>query len=129
MKRKASWIAITALLTASCGGGGGTSGAGPAPGPPTPGATPLYAVPALEALTAAEVQRIIAQGVAEAQARALPGTFAVVDRVGNVLAVFVMTGANLQLRVPTGPNGSMHDLQGVNVPGAAAGAIAKAVTG
>jgi uncharacterized protein GlcG (DUF336 family) len=90
---------------------------------------PLYAVPAQEALTSADVQRIIAQGVAEAQARGLPGTFAVVDRVGNVLAVFVMTGANLQLRVPTGPNGSTHDLQGVNVPGAAAGAIAKAVTG
>jgi len=128
-KRHTSWIAIAALLTASCGGGGGTSGAGPAPGPPAPGAVPLYAVPAQEALTAAEVQRIIAQGVAEAQARALPGTFAVVDRVGNVLAVFAMTGANPGLRVPAGPNGSMHDLQGVNVPGAAAGAIAKAVTG
>jgi len=128
-KRHTSWIAITAMLTASCGGGGGTSGAGPTPGPPAPGAVPLYAVPAQEALSAAEVQRIIAQGVAEAQARAIPGTFAVVDRVGNVLAVFVMTGANLQLRVPAGPNGSMHDLQGVNVPGAAAGAIAKAVTG
>jgi uncharacterized protein GlcG (DUF336 family) len=131
MKRKASWIAIAALVTGSCGGGGGGGGstAGPAPGPPTPGATPLYAIPAQEALTAAEVQRIIAQGVAEAQARGLPGTFAVVDRVGNVLAVFVMTGANLRLRVPAGPNGSMHDLQGVDVPGAVAGAIAKAVTG
>jgi uncharacterized protein GlcG (DUF336 family) len=130
MKRPASWIAIAALLTGSCGGGGGSSSsAGPTPGPPVPGAVPLYTVPAQESLTAAEVQRIIAQGVAEAQARGLPGTFAVVDRVGNVLAVFVMTGANPGLRVPTGPNGSMHDLQGVNVPGAAAGAIAKAVTG
>jgi len=129
MKRTASWIAATALVTASCGGGGGTSDAGPAPGPPAPGAVPLYVVPAQEALTSAEVQRIIAQGVAEAQARATPGTFAVVDRVGNVLAVFVMTGANPGLRVPNGPNGSMHDLQGVSVPGAAAGAIAKAVTG
>jgi len=131
MKRKTSSVAIFALVLASCGGGGGGGGtsAVPAPGPPTPGQTALYTVPAQEALTQADVQRIIAQGVAEAQARALPGNFAVVDRVGNVLAVFSMTGANQQLRVPTGPNGSMHDLQGVNVPGAVAGAIAKAVTG
>jgi uncharacterized protein GlcG (DUF336 family) len=130
MKHKTSCVAIAALLLASCGGGGGgTSSAGPAPGPPTPGQTALYTVPAQEALTQADVQRIIAQGVAEAQARGLPGNFAVVDRVGNVLAVFSMTGASQQLRVPTGPNGSMHDLQGVNVPGAVAGAIAKAVTG
>jgi len=131
MKRKTSCVAIIALVLASCGGGGGggTSSAGPTPGPPTPGQTALYTVPAQEALTVADVQRIIAQGVAEAQARGLPGNFAVVDRVGNVLAIFSMTGANQQLRVPTGPNGSMHDLQGVNVPGAVAGAIAKAVTG
>jgi uncharacterized protein GlcG (DUF336 family) len=75
------------------------------------------------------VQQIIAQGVAEAQARSLPATFAVVDRVGNVLAVFAMNGANPRLQVPRGPNGSVHDLQGVDVPGAVAGAIAKAITG
>ncbi len=40
-----------------------------------------------------------------------------------------MTGANPQLRVPAAPNGNNHDLQGVNVPGAVAGAIAKAITG
>jgi uncharacterized protein GlcG (DUF336 family) len=130
MKRKpTSCVAIAALLLASCGGGGGGGTATPAPGPPTPAQPTVYAVPAPEALTPADVQRILAQGVAEAQARGLPGTFAVVDRVGNVLAVFTMTGANLNLRVPNGPNGSSHDLQGVNVPGAQAGAIAKAVTG
>jgi uncharacterized protein GlcG (DUF336 family) len=129
MKHGASSVAIAALLLASCGGGGGGGGATPAPGPPTPGQAALYTAPAPEALTQADVQRIIAQGVAEAQARNLPGNFAVVDRVGNVLAVFTMTGANQNLRVPSGPNGSMHDLQGVNVPGAVAGAIAKAVTG
>ena len=131
MKRKTSSIAIAALLLASCGGGGGGGGgnAVPPPGPPTPAQTRLFSDPAQEALTAADVQRIIAQGVAEAQARGLPGTFAVVDRVGNVLAVFVMNGANQQLFVPRGPNGSTHDLQGVNVPGAVAGAIAKAITG
>jgi len=130
MKRSASSIAIAALLVASCGGGGGGGGATPSPGPPAPGQPQLYTVPALEALTVAEVQRIIAQGAAEAQARGIPGTFAVVDRVGNVLAVFTMTGANTGLAVPSSPSGINHDLQGVSVPGGAvAGAIAKAVTG
>jgi hypothetical protein len=86
-------------------------------------------VPAPEALSTADVQRVLAQGVAEAQARRLPASLAVVDRVGNVLAVFVMNGADARLVVPRGPNGSMHDLQGVDVPGAVAGAIAKAITG
>ena len=136
MQRKTSWIAISALLVASCGGGGGGGGGGSPPDapvipvPPTSTPIPLYAVPAQEALTQAEVQRIIAQGVAEAQARGRPGTFAVVDRVGNVLAVFTMNGANTALAVPPAPNGNNHDLQGVTVPGGAvAGAIAKAITG
>ncbi|HET9427560.1 MAG TPA: heme-binding protein [Allosphingosinicella sp.] len=134
MKRTASSIAIIALVLASCGGGGGggnnCGGGGGPPSPPPPAPpTGVFAVPAQEALTAADVQRIIAQGVAEAQARALPGTFAVVDRVGNVLAVFTMNGANQRLTVPRGPNGSTHDLQGIDVPGAVAGAIAKAITG
>jgi uncharacterized protein GlcG (DUF336 family) len=89
----------------------------------------LYDVPAALSLSQTEVQQVIAQGVAEAQARALPATFAVVDRVGNVLAVFAMNGANPRLQVPRGPNGSSHDLQGVDVLGAVAGAIAKAITG
>ncbi|HMG46485.1 MAG TPA: heme-binding protein [Allosphingosinicella sp.] len=131
MKRKASWIAIAALLTASCGGGGGsTSNAGPAPGPPTPGQPRLYADPAPAALTVADVQQIIAQAVAEARARSLPGTIVVVDRVGNVLAAYRMAGANLNLSVPASPSGVNHDLQGQNVAGGAvAGAIAKAITG
>ncbi|HEY0131361.1 MAG TPA: heme-binding protein, partial [Allosphingosinicella sp.] len=38
-------------------------------------------------------------------------------------------GAKQRLLVPPGPNGSTHDLQGIDVQGAVAGAIAKAVTG
>ncbi|MEA3009522.1 MAG: hypothetical protein QOJ91_1214 [Sphingomonadales bacterium] len=133
MKRKRSLIAIVALVTASCGGGGGGNTPPPppppVPSPPPPPVTRLYDVPAALSLSQAEVQQIVAQGVAEAKAQALPATFAVVDRVGNVLAVFAMNGANPRLQVPRGPNGSTHDLQGVDVPGAAAGAIAKAVTG
>ena len=131
MNRRASSIAIAALLLASCGGGGGGGGtATPAPGPPTPGQTPLYTAPVQVALTTADVERIVAQGVAEAQARGRPGVFAVVDRVGNVLAVFTMAGANTTLSVPASPSGVNHDLQGRTVPmAAAAGAIAKAITG
>ena len=131
MMAKRALLAIAALMSASCGGGGG-GGSPPPPPPPTPPPPPpagVYTVPAQVALSQSEVQQILAQGVAEAQARSLPATLAVVDRVGNVLAVFAMNGANMRLRVPRGPNGSSHDLQGVDVPGAVAGAIAKALTG
>ena len=129
MRNAASTIAIASLLLASCGGGG-TSSAGPAPGPVPPAATRLIADPAQVALTVADVQQIIAQAVAEAQARARPATIVVVDRVGNVLAAFRMNGANDNLAVPSSPSGINHDLQGVSVTGGAvAGAISKAITG
>jgi uncharacterized protein GlcG (DUF336 family) len=129
MRNTASTIAIASLLLASCGGGG-TSSAGPVPGPVPPAATRLISDPAQVALTVADVQQIIAQAVAEAQARARPATIVVVDRVGNVLAAFRMNGANTGLAVPSSPSGVNHDLQGANVPGGAvAGAISKAITG
>jgi uncharacterized protein GlcG (DUF336 family) len=136
MKRGVSALAIAALLVASCGGGGGGGGSGGGGGgPPSPPPPPIpppagaYAAPALDALSQADVEQIVANAAAEAAARGLPASIAVTDRVGNVLAVFVMNGANPRLRVPNGPNGSSHDLQGIDVPGAVAGAIAKAVTG
>ena len=76
MKRTAvAAIAIAAVLLASCGGGGG--GGGPDPGAGTRrrsrrrrrGCSPI---PAPVALTVADVQQIIAQAVAEAQARSPP---------------------------------------------------------
>ena len=139
MNRATSTIAIAAMLLAtSCGGGNSSI---PAPPPPTPTPTPppattVFDVPAQQSLSVANIQQIIAQGVGEAQARGIRATFAVTDRVGNVLAIFVMNGANLQVDVPRGPNGSIHDLQGVgnrpgldNVPAAVAASIAKAITG
>ena len=141
MKRKRCTTAIAAILIASCGGDDDGSGGGggalppplplplPVPSPAPPAPTPLDAVPAQEALSAGEVQGILAQGISEAQALGTPATLAVVDRVGNVLAVFEMSGANRRLSVPPGPNGSHFDLQGIDLPAAAAGAIAKALTG
>jgi len=134
---------LTALLTASAfvlascggGGGGGTNGntqgnPAPPPPPPPPPAVTQYAVPAQESLSAVDVQQVIAQAAGEANARGLPVAIAVVDRVGNVLAVYAMTGADLSLTVPA-PPGTNFDLQGTALPApaAAVGAIAKAITG
>ena len=130
---------ITALTTAafvlaSCGGGGGGNAAG-TPSPttptttPTPSPTSLYAVPAAEALTTAEVSKIVTQAVGEAQARNLPSVISVVDRVGNVLAVYAMNGAPATMRIPAPPRGGpSFDVQGLTGIPAGAGAIAKAVT-
>jgi uncharacterized protein GlcG (DUF336 family) len=127
-----SLLAASALVLASCGGGGGSgSGGTPAPTPapaPAPAPSATYAVPAQVALTSAEVGQIVAQAVAQADALSRPATLAVVDRVGNVLAVFRMTGAAATAKIPDAPNGMNADAQGLTVPAEAA-AIAKAITG
>jgi uncharacterized protein GlcG (DUF336 family) len=129
MTRAARWaMGAAALALASCGGGGG--GSSPAavtqPNPVTPAVA--YTLPAAQSLTATEVQQVIAQAVAESRARNLPAVIAVTDRVGNVLAVYSMTGARATATLRAGPGGANLDAQGVVVP-AAAGAIAKAITG
>lgn len=141
-KRSASvcFAASLALALAGCGGDGSSSGTpSPTGGTPAPTPTPppqgrLFADPAAEALSTGEVQQILAQAVGEAQARSLPSTIAVTDRVGNVLAVFNMTGApavTTLSRQQIGGVAAQADtigLQGANVPNATA-AIAKAITG
>lgn len=128
--RLIGWVSAAALALAGCGGGGGGGGGGPvAPPPPPPPPATVYRVPAQESLSQADIEQVMANAIAEAQARNLPAFIAVTDRVGNVLGVFRMNGANPALRVPDAPGGPNVELQGVNVPGAAAGAIAKAITG
>ncbi len=127
--------ALSALaLLASCGGddsgtgsAGGSSGGGSSGGS---SGTPIadYTAPALESLTAQDVGKIVAQAAAQADASGNPATIAVVDRVGNVLAVFAMTGAPATAKIPDAPNGDNIDVQGLTVPAAGA-AIAKAITG
>ena len=104
----------------SSGGGGSTSGGGSS-------SSSVYSAPAAEALTVADVQTILSRAVAEAQARAKPAVIAVTDRVGNVLAVYAMTGAPATTTLRAGTSGNT-DAQGVVAPAAAA-AIAKAITG
>jgi uncharacterized protein GlcG (DUF336 family) len=130
-------VVSCAMITASCGSGGsGNSNNGGGvtpPPPPPPAAARLYADLAAESLSVADVERALSRGVAEAQARNMPATIAVVDRVGNVLGVFAMNGANLSLKVPGAPGGATFntELQGLNLPApaAVAGAISKAITG
>lgn len=134
--RRTGAASIALLLLSACGGGGtGSSGGGTAaPTPaPTGGAGRVYTAPAQEALTIAEVQRIIAQAAGEADARQLPAVIAVVDRVGNVLAVYNMNGARARSLVSrltaTGQiNDEDVDLQGTAIDSVTA-AIAKAITG
>ena len=124
-----SWIAASALVVSSCGGGGAPT---PTPSPtPSPTPTPagsVYTPPAAEALSVDDVKAIVAHAAAEAVARKLPAVIAVTDRVGNVLAVFRMTGARTTAMTRAAPNGVNMDAQNLEVPAAAA-AIAKAITG
>ncbi|MDX2234087.1 MAG: heme-binding protein [Hyphomonadaceae bacterium] len=145
----AAFLLAAAVALGGCGGGGGGGGApAPAPAAPAAPAAPpanLYTLPAARQLSAADVERVVAQAVNEAQARGLSGVVSVVDRVGNVLAVFTMTGASPTQLIPNGPAGTAardlanlatfrnptsgnFDVQGVPAPRALA-AIAKAVTG
>ena len=139
MKASPRVAALTiGMLLASCGGGGGGGNTGGGnvgtPGPtPTAGPTQVYAIPAQEALTVSEVQRIIAQAAGEAQARGRPAVIAVTDRVGNVLGVFNMNGAPIKMLTSrltaTGVLNDVDvDAQGLEVV-AVIGAISKALTG
>ena len=79
------------------------------------------------ALSSTDVRHILQQGVAGAQLLGVSATFAVVDRVGNVLAVYRMAGAP-QTTTLDGGLGSSGGLEGISVPATIA-AISKAGTG
>ncbi len=82
---------------------------------------------AAQSLTPADVQTLIAQSVSAAVQLNQKVTVAVTDREGNVLGVFVMTGASGTTQIRSvGANG--HGLEGLSVPAFAA-AISKAGTG
>lgn len=70
-------------------------------------------------LSVGDVQRIIAQGVAEAHARGASATIAVSDRVGNVLAVYRMGAAAtrvVQLSAAAGSTSISGGLEGIRLP-------------
>ena len=130
-------VLVVAALLAACGGGGGpgsatsvASGSGAGSGAVNP-ACEGFCANAGTALGVAQVEGVIARAVAEAQARNARATIAVVDRVGNVLAVYAMNGAASTVTVRS-TRGSVRiegGLEGLSVVPTTMAAIAKAVTG
>jgi uncharacterized protein GlcG (DUF336 family) len=135
-------LIVLGVAAPSCSGGDSgassdqtlaASSTTPTPPPPPP-STPAPA-PSLN-LTESDVNTIVLQAVNQAAALGAPATIAVVDRVGNVLAVTQMTGAPPMATVTsrTGvattsiPPPPENGLEGVPVPTTLA-AISKAVTG
>lgn len=112
------WILLalgSLALLQSCKNGGSGGNSSPAVAPAEP------------FLSVEDVETVLAQAISEAQARGLAATVAVVDRVGNVLAVFRMNGAAETAVIDSGRDVATG-LEGVVVPATLA-AIAKAVTG
>ena len=85
-------------------------------------------------LTVTDVQTIIAQAVAEADARSTEATIAVTDRVGNVLGVWRTSAAARNVLIASDPDGLggsqiSGGLEGIEAGIDGLAAIAKAVTG
>ncbi len=127
------------VILSACGGGGG-SGRSTLGTDTTPGDCGGSCATATSNLSVAEVQQVIAQGVAEASALGVSATIAVVDRVGNVLAVFRMAPQTVLIATDVDANGNATvtaGLEGIRLPNATfpmaeidhIAAIAKAVTG
>ena len=109
-------------LLGSCGGGSGDVGTAVCTGSCAPPAT------VTDFLTVEDVQRVIAQAASEANARKLPATIAVVDRVGNVLGLFRMAGAKTTFRIGTN-RGVTGGLENIDILPDTFAAITKAITG
>ena len=133
-----NWI-LLALLT-GCSGGGG-NGASDSTAPTLAGAEGDSAESIATGctgscantttfLSVADVETIIAQAAAEANAQGALATIAVVDRVGNVLGVFRMTGASREVTISSRRTPLVQGgLENVDVIPDTLAAIAKAVTG
>ncbi|MDC1307488.1 hypothetical protein N8Z40_05790, partial [Pseudomonadales bacterium] len=87
-------LGLLLVLLASCGGGGSSSQEQSAVNSPVSTTPASIDCGSACALSVDDVELVIAQAVAEAKARNIAGTIAVVDRVGNVLGVFQMQGAD-----------------------------------
>ena len=143
MTARTGLLALVAAALAACGGGGAavsTSGVAPS----SDGCTGSCAS-ATTLLSPSDVEQVIAQAVAEAQARGVNATIGVVDRVGNVLAVYRMGAAATRstlIATQVGASGQAvitTGLEGLRLPGPTAplnglnldelAVIAKAITG
>jgi uncharacterized protein GlcG (DUF336 family) len=87
---------------------------------------------AADFLDSIEVEKVLRQGALEAQARGARATIAVVDRVGNVLGVFQMSGAEPGFQIQSGRSTQGGLEQARLASGAfpsSLAAVAKALTG
>src|SRR5260370_5061728 len=85
--RLSAAIATALLITSACSGGSSDQ---PTQGTSLTQSCDGHCLDSGAQLTAADVARIVAQGVGEAMARGAQATIAVVDRIGNVLGVYRM---------------------------------------
>lgn len=127
MSRIALLLTVTMLVATACGGGSRSASPGVDVNTPASGCDGFCAdTPA--SLTVADVEGVIARAVAEAQARNVSATIAVVDRVGNVLAVFRMNGAATAITIASPGPAVDGGLEGINLIPDTMAAISKAAT-
>ena len=129
--RKAALALLAAGCLSACGSGS-SSGAKSGPGSEagaciTPAVTP-------QSISAQEVEQVLAQGAEAASKLGAKATIAVVDRAGNVLAVYRMTGAGTSVSILSGHGSGSADrpqvLYGLSgLVGADLAALSKAITG
>ncbi len=125
--QRTALIILTSLLFTACGGGSRPQSTDVDANTPAVGCDGSCANTPTQ-LSVADVEGVIARAVNEAQARNVSGTIAVVDRVGNVLAVFRMNAAATTITI-TSPGGNIDGgLEGVNIVPDSMAAISKAVT-
>lgn len=121
---KANLVLLAATLIGACSSGGGGDQSG----------CQGSCADTSSFLSAAEVELVVSQAVEEALARNALATIAVTDRVGNVLSVFEMTGADKTATISSLPidsntgSRSNEGLEGLNFIPSSMAAIAKAVT-
>ena len=127
MSRRPVSLGFLLLFLSACSGGSSPAVEGIDPATPPLGCTGNCA-DTPTALSTANVEAIISQSVAEAQALGVNATIAVVDRVGNVLGVFRMNGAATTITVRSPAGGVDGGLEGVNIVPDTLAAIAKATT-
>lgn len=125
--RKAVLLLALSMLS-SCGGGSREAVNGVDANTPPQGCSG-HCADTPTALAVSDVEAVIARAVAEAQARSADATIAVVDRVGNVLAVFRMNGAATAITVRSPGSAVSGGLENVDIVPDTAAAIAKAITG
>jgi uncharacterized protein GlcG (DUF336 family) len=120
-------LALCLLALAACGGGSQPAAPGVDPATPAAGCDGFCADTATS-LAVSDVEAVIARAVHEAAARGVAATVAVVDRTGNVLGVFRMSGAATTVDVRTPGAAVSGGLEGVNVVPDSMAAISKALT-